>query len=55
MESKLDPADLAVFMAMEYGVTTPGNHCYDTTNIARLTKIITEYLGEQLEKQVLYK
>ena len=53
MESNLDPADLAVFMAMEYGVTTPGNHCYDTTNLARLTKIIKEYLDEQLAKEVL--
>lgn len=54
MESKLDPADLAVFTAMEYGVTTPGNHCYDTTNLARLTKIISEYLNEQLEKETLH-
>lgn len=53
MESNLDPADLAVFMAMEYGVTTPGAHCYDTNNLARLTKIINEYLNEQLEKEVL--
>lgn len=53
MESKIDSADLAVFMAMEYGVTTPGNYCYDTNNIARLTRIIADYLNEQLEKEVL--